>query len=357
MVLKICGTGILPVIRRQARCLSYGMFILSLAGLVILWQCTGEPPALPIAQSELEIVWQPQDLDKVITTLRARQHDQPANILLKAQLAQAYEQKALALQRNGSVKESIFYMEQSLALIPQQSKIEQEIILARKYLDGLTSYQAGQWTAAITIFEDLARLSPHYVNSKDLLYSAYFNEGQRERATGNLFTAHERFKTALALRPDLGAPRWQIAEIEAIPNFQISLQDKFMVVGLVEQRMWAYQNGYRRYDFIVKTGGTDEETMPGNFEIQNKIESANGLGNLKLPYWLGIYWVDDVQNGIHGPPIELASGTKLWDGELREQASHGCIVLNDEDSLTLYQWAEVGVKVEIVPSLAKWNGN
>jgi len=193
-----------------------------------------------------------------------------------------------------------------------------------------------------------------YANSHDLLYYAYYNEGLAQRAGGNLSSAYDMFKTALALRPNLSAPRLQMTEIESAPFFHIPFDDKFVVVGLTEQRMWLYEQGYRRYDFMVKTGPSGEETMSGDFEILNKIELTYGYGdlaNLELPYWLGIYWVGAVQNGIHGPPFDTNTDRKLWE----DSASHGCIVLNDQDIIILYNWAGVGVKLKVVPSLANWS--
>jgi lipoprotein-anchoring transpeptidase ErfK/SrfK len=44
----------------------------------------------------------------------------------------------------------------------------------------------------------------------------------------------------------------------------------------------------------------------------------------------------------------------LWDGYLGQRVSYGCVILSDEDAATLYDWAEVGTKIKIVPSLNQW---
>jgi lipoprotein-anchoring transpeptidase ErfK/SrfK len=65
-----------------------------------------------------------------------------------------------------------------------------------------------------------------------------------------------------------------------------------------------------------------------------------------MPYWLGIYWVGRIENGIHALPIN-ADGTMLWDGYLGTPVSFGCIILSTENARTLYHWADIGTPVWI----------
>ena len=93
----------------------------------------------------------------------------------------------------------------------------------------------------------------------------------------------------------------------------------------------------------------------GEFEILNKIDVAYAsTWDLDMPYWMGIYWSGTLQNGIHALPIVRYNGYKLWDGFLGQPVSYGCVILSDEDAATLYQWANVGVKIKVVPSLWEW---
>ena len=63
-----------------------------------------------------------------------------------------------------------------------------------------------------------------------------------------------------------------------------------------------------------------------------------------MPYWLGIYWVGTIENGIHALPIN-ANGTTLWAGVLGSPASFGCIILSTQNARTLYYWADIGTPV------------
>jgi hypothetical protein len=65
-----------------------------------------------------------------------------------------------------------------------------------------------------------------------------------------------------------------------------------------------------------------------------------------MPNWLGIYWAGNLENGIHALPI-LPGGGRLWDGYLGTPVSYGCIILGITEAQQLWDWAEIGVPVDI----------
>ena len=134
---------------------------------------------------------------------------------------------------------------------------------------------------------------------------------------------------------------------------------KLIVVGVAEQRMVVYERNKQVFDFVVSTGEPGSDTAIGEFEILDKIDVAYAsTWNLDMPYWMGIYWADStMENGIHSLPIVRRTGYKLWDGYLGQRVSYGCVILSDEDAATLYEWADIGTKVKIVPSLVGWSGD
>jgi LysM repeat protein len=118
-------------------------------------------------------------------------------------------------------------------------------------------------------------------------------------------------------------------------------------VDISEQRMRVYENGALIWDWVTSTGEPGRDTAPGHYSVLNKIPNAYGATwNLWMPNWLGIYWAGYLQNGIHSLPI-LSDGSKLWAGWLGTPVSYGCVILDDTNSLTLYNWAEVGTPVNI----------
>ncbi|MEN9563771.1 MAG: hypothetical protein RIR73_2015 [Chloroflexota bacterium] len=121
---------------------------------------------------------------------------------------------------------------------------------------------------------------------------------------------------------------------------------KLILVDISEQHMYVYEGETLVYSFVASTG-MNNATRTGSFSVLEKIPNAYGATwNIWMPNWLGIYWAGSLQNGIHALPI-LPNGATLWAGFLGTPISYGCVVLDTYDSQVLYDWAEVGVPVEI----------
>jgi lipoprotein-anchoring transpeptidase ErfK/SrfK len=72
----------------------------------------------------------------------------------------------------------------------------------------------------------------------------------------------------------------------------------------------------------------------------------SSIWRLKMPNWLGIYYVGGIENGIHALPIR-PDGTVMWGGLLGQRASYGCVILSNNAAKTIYNWAEIGTVVDI----------
>lgn len=121
---------------------------------------------------------------------------------------------------------------------------------------------------------------------------------------------------------------------------------KLILVDISEQHMYVYEGETLVYSFVASTG-MNNATRTGSFSVLEKIPNAYGATwNIWMPNWLGIYWAGSMQNGIHALPI-LPNGATLWAGFLGTPISYGCVVLDTYDAQVLYDWAEVGVPVEI----------
>ncbi len=121
---------------------------------------------------------------------------------------------------------------------------------------------------------------------------------------------------------------------------------KYILVSISQQHLSAYDNGQLVYSFVASTG-MGNSTRVGKFSVLDKIPNAYGATwNIWMPNWLGIYYAGSLEDGIHALPI-LPSGDRLWSGYLGTPISFGCVVLGIDESLQLYNWADVGTPVEI----------
>jgi lipoprotein-anchoring transpeptidase ErfK/SrfK len=126
------------------------------------------------------------------------------------------------------------------------------------------------------------------------------------------------------------------------------IRGKKVIVSLDEQRVRVYENGALLYDWPTSTGIKESPTHRGVFQVLEKHDEAYASQwDLWMPYFISVYVAGGgVENGFHELPI-LASGSRLWEGSLGSPASFGCIILGIPEAQTLYEWAEVGVVVEI----------
>jgi lipoprotein-anchoring transpeptidase ErfK/SrfK len=111
---------------------------------------------------------------------------------------------------------------------------------------------------------------------------------------------------------------------------------KSIVVRVGQQMLYALQGNTVVFSARVNVRGA----RGGTFRVQNKIPVANSyVRGWKLPYWMGIYYVGRIQNGIHGPAT-TRNGTAT--------TSLGCVVLRrSADAAWLFRWASVGTPVTI----------
>jgi LysM repeat protein len=127
---------------------------------------------------------------------------------------------------------------------------------------------------------------------------------------------------------------------------------KRIVVNISQQRMWVYENGALKWEWLVSTGIESSPTHPGVFQVQSHETNAYAASwDLWMPHFMGIYRpvpTVDFMNGFHGFPSR--GGTQiLWTANLGRPVTYGCILISSENAAALYEWAEEGTVVEVQP--------
>lgn len=130
------------------------------------------------------------------------------------------------------------------------------------------------------------------------------------------------------------------------------VENKRIVISIADQRMWAYEEGQLLWEWVISTGIEESPTSPGVFQIQSHEENAYaGNWDLWMPYFMGIYRpvpTIDFMNGFHGFPTRNGSNL-LWTGNLGAPVTYGCILVDTDNAVALYEWGEEGVIVEVRP--------
>jgi len=128
------------------------------------------------------------------------------------------------------------------------------------------------------------------------------------------------------------------------------VENKRIVISLSEQKVWVYENGGLKWEWLVSTGIASSPTSPGIFQIQSHETNAYaGNWDLWMPSFMGIYRpvpTSDFMNGFHGFPTRNGHEL-LWTGDLGHEVTYGCVLLSSENADLLFNWAEEGVVVEI----------
>lgn len=156
-----------------------------------------------------------------------------------------------------------------------------------------------------------------------------------------------------------------VGDILNLPSRDIALPHdpvpyKRIVVDLNEQELIAFENGEMVFQWEISSGVEDAPTSPGIYQILSHNDVAYGssvtlcdvsgvsCGVWEMSWFMGIYEVTPgIVNGFHGKVV-LPNGNLLGDGFVGFPYTFGCVMSNDSDAKTLYDWAEQGVIVEII---------
>lgn len=123
---------------------------------------------------------------------------------------------------------------------------------------------------------------------------------------------------------------------------------RFMV-SVSRQQCWLFRGDALIHSWNCSTGQGEWVTRTGTFPIKTRMEVAQSSAyRLDMPYWLGLYDVNEFENGIHGIPTLWSTGEKLWDALIGQPATFGCAMLMDDNAAELYEISYLGMPVHIV---------
>ncbi|MFN2291560.1 MAG: L,D-transpeptidase family protein [Anaerolineae bacterium] len=217
-----------------------------------------------------------------------------------------------------------------------------ERLLETYQRQGEAAVEAEAWDAAIQALSEARERFAKDPDLADLLATAYLQRGIVWQQEGKLKKAKADLEAALDLRPDDGEAKAHYDKV-----MYVLFPPKRIEIDISKQRFYAYEGDTLVYNFATSTGLRGRDTATGRYKVLDKIPMAySSIWRLKMPYWLGIYYVGRVENGIHALPIR-PDGSVMWGGLLGQRASYGCIILSTQAAKTIYNWAQVGTEVWI----------
>jgi tetratricopeptide (TPR) repeat protein len=338
--------------------------IVGAAGMV--WRASGLPsataalaPATPTAtprpaeryRAAAAAAWDRQDTTEALRLWEKALAEEPDDTALRGRLVSSYVELATSHLQAYSPDEAEPLLRRAVALAPGDENLAHEHRALLAYLAGRDALAAGDTDAAISHLLPLFEQDPYYLDVPDLLFNAFMRRGQALSDAGEYAAAKAAYENALLYRSQDAQARARLTAVAALAAqpTPTPIPKKRIVVDVSEQHFYAYEGNRLVYSFVTSTGEPGRPTKYGTYHVQSKIRNArSNVWHLWMPYWLGIYWVGNIENGIHGLPV-LDNGGKLWAGYLGRRVSFGCVILDDEAAKTIFNWAEIGTEVVIQP--------
>ena len=135
-------------------------------------------------------------------------------------------------------------------------------------------------------------------------------------------------------------PTATVSGVPADPN-----GERWVEINITLQYLWAYQGDRVLWQGYVSTGLAKFATPTGSFRIINKLpvqdmEGVIGGEYYNVPQVPDVMYFTDVGHALHGT---------YWHNNFGTPMSHGCVNLPMDVADWLYQWAPMGMRVEITP--------
>lgn len=293
---------------------------------------------------QVDVAWTREDWDAVIESLERIRAVDPQNEEARGRLAEAYYNRGLQLIASNDLQTARMNLDRAIRLDAGNDGLQKTRRHLSKYVAGLEAYWERDWDRAIERLAGVYEADADFRDVKVMLAKAHYNSGIECQEAEVWDEAVEAYERAIELVPKVEDAEARLQEVN-----DILIPPDRIEVDLSEKRVKVYEDNKVIRSFIVCTGRRSAPTLPGRYEIQDKLPTAYASKwDIYMPLWLGIYYAGGSQNGFHSLP-ETRNGTRLWRDALGTGCSYGCIVLDVPDAEFLYDWAEVGTVVLIEP--------
>lgn len=131
-------------------------------------------------------------------------------------------------------------------------------------------------------------------------------------------------------------------------NAQIYTTEKLITVDTGAQLLRAWEEGKIIHETKVSTGMSLTPTVKGSFKIYNKIplHDMRGPSPYKNIYPSGKYHIKNVPNSMYFYQGYAIHGA-YWHNNFGRVASHGCVNVPLTSAEWLFNFANVGTRVEV----------
>ncbi len=129
---------------------------------------------------------------------------------------------------------------------------------------------------------------------------------------------------------------------------QIYTNEKLITVDIGGQTLTAWENAKVVHQTKVSTGMSLTPTVKGSFKVKTKVpwQDMRGPSPYTNIYPSGRYLVKNVPHVMYFFQAYAIHGA-YWHNKFGRVASHGCVNVPLASAEWLYNWADVGTRIEI----------
>ena len=129
----------------------------------------------------------------------------------------------------------------------------------------------------------------------------------------------------------------------SVAHAQILTTAKLITIDLGKQTLFAWDGGRIVYQTPVSTGMRYTPTVRGSFKIQRKVPLQDMKGSYP-PY--PPYFLKNVPNVMYFYGAYAIHGA-YWHNKFGSRVTHGCVNVPPAAAEWLYNWADIGTRVEV----------
>jgi lipoprotein-anchoring transpeptidase ErfK/SrfK len=288
-------------------------------------------------------VWQPQTQYSIAFPYNSQKADESLSTIFSFETI-AYPE---VIKTNITEKNNQYISEGEEILIILDKNIDDFDVHAvtRPILDTKQTYDKETRTLHVKIMEQ----TQNYKGFHSLTLFAK----HKKQADAQFYPINSLTFNTLLPKPDVWPEQFDdrltIAARSTAPRIK---EGKYIDVNLDAQITTLFEDGKFVTNFVDSTGAEETPTPPGEYQIYNKHPYAlSNMFQVYLPYWLA--FTPDGLYGFHGLIVwpkgheDMPQGGKESKKNIGNAVSAGCVRHDAQNSIFLYEWAEVGTKVVI----------
>lgn len=131
--------------------------------------------------------------------------------------------------------------------------------------------------------------------------------------------------------------------VPSVSAQEIITDKKMITVDIGQQKLYAWEGGKVVHETFVSTGMRYTPTVKGSFSVRRKVPMQDMKGHYP-PY--EPYYIKNVPHVMYFYGAYAIHGAH-WHNNFGSRVSHGCVNVPLASAEWLYNWADMGTRVEV----------